>query len=79
MRQSQNKARRDHRMRTVRGSPRPRRNAEIPRHETHQEDREMTGFFKMDRPEYLATLLLLAAQWPEPDTFRAELDAFARG
>ena len=39
----------------------------------------MTGFFKMDRPEYLATLLLLAAQWPEPDTFAAELDAFARG
>ena len=50
----------------------------------------MTGFFKMSRPEYLATLLLLAAQWPEPDTkdqyhpfqfigFGAELDAFARG
>ena len=39
----------------------------------------MIGSFTMSRPEYLATLLLLAAQWPEPETFAAELDAFARG
>ena len=39
----------------------------------------MIGSFTMSRPEYLATLLLLAAQWPEPETFAAELDAFAGG